>query len=411
MAWIASRYAARSVSRNLRRTVLSIVGIAIGCVLALFMESLNRGRGELFARVGATSGVGHLRIVPPGWQSRRDPRLRLVDWRADLAAARSQPAVIVATARTRAQVLLAVGTHVVPVEMVGVEPELEPRTYRYVQHVQDGRYLHGDESNVLVIGKTIADRLSAVVDDDVVATAVGPGGDIQSALFRIVGIVATGSEDADASICQVPMPDLERLTGLPGAGEVSVVLDDYRRVGAVRAQLASRVAPGDSVLTMTELAPEVEGHFRQDAASGRFVSFVILLIVLLGVASAQLAAVLERRREFAVLSALGMTRGRMVRLIVQEALMLGTAGALVALAIGVPLTWRLARVGLDFRRYLGSSYAFQGVLFDPVIFGDFGVWIVPYVFMVAIAATVLASLYPAVYAARTDPAVALRVAQ
>ena len=112
-----------------------------------------------------------------------------------------------------------------------------------------------------------------------------------------------------------------------------------------------------------------------------------------------------------MLSALGMSRGRMVGLIVQEALMLGAAGALLALAIGAPLVWRLARVGLDFRPYLGSSYAFQGVLFDPVIFGDFGVWIVPYVFIVAIAATVLASLYPAMYAARTDPAVALRVAQ
>ena len=50
MAWVASRYAVRSVGRNLRRTVLSIVGIAIGCVLALFMESLNRGEGEMFAR-------------------------------------------------------------------------------------------------------------------------------------------------------------------------------------------------------------------------------------------------------------------------------------------------------------------------------------------------------------------------
>jgi ABC-type lipoprotein release transport system permease subunit len=319
--------------------------------------------------------------------------------------------VVVATVRTRAQVLLAVGTHVVPVEMVGVEPELEPRTYRYVQHVQEGRYLRDGEANALVIGKTIADRLSAGVDDEVVATAVGPGGDIQSALLRIVGIVSTGSDDADASICQVPMPDVERLTGLPGAGEVSVVLDDYRHVDAVRVQLTPRIAPGDVILTMTQLAPEVEGHFRQDAASGRFVSFVILLIVLLGVASAQLAAVLERRREFAVLSALGMSRGRMVRLIVQEALMLGVAGAVVALAIGVPLVWRLARTGLDFRRYLGSSYAFQGVLFDPVIFGDFGLWILPYVFIVAIVATVLASLYPAVYAARTDPAVALRVAQ
>jgi ABC-type lipoprotein release transport system permease subunit len=36
---------------------------------------------------------------------------------------------------------------------------------------------------------------------------------------------------------------------------------------------------------------------------------------------------------------------------------------------------------------------------------------VAYVLIVAIAATVLASLYPAWYAARTDPAVALRVAQ
>ena len=68
-------------------------------------------------------------------------RLRLADWKADLAAARSVPGVVVATARVRAQVLLAVGTHVVPVEMVGVEPDVEPRTFRYVQHISEGRYL------------------------------------------------------------------------------------------------------------------------------------------------------------------------------------------------------------------------------------------------------------------------------
>jgi ABC-type lipoprotein release transport system permease subunit len=411
MAWISTRYAARSVSRNLRRTVLSIVGIAVGCVLALYMESLNRGRGELFSRAGATSGVGHLRVVPAAWRSRRDMRLRLADGKADLAAARSVPGVAVATARIRAQVLLAVGTHVVPVEMVGVEPDIEPRTFRYVQRVSEGRYLRTGESGALVVGKTIADRLSAGVDDDVVATTVGPGGDIQSALLRIVGVVSTGSEDADGSVCQVPFDDLERLTGLPGAAEVSVVLDDYRRVNAVQATLKSLVARSDDVLTMTELAPDIEGHFQQDAATTRFVSAIILLIVLLGVASAQLAAVLERRKEFAVLSALGMSGARMVRLVIQEALMVGIAGALLALMIGVPLVWRLARVGLDFRRYIGSAYSFQGILFDPVFYGDFGLWIVPYVFIVAIGATVLASLYPAWHAMRTDPAAVLRVAQ
>jgi ABC-type lipoprotein release transport system permease subunit len=375
------------------------------------MESLNRGRGELFARAGSASGVGHLRVVPAGWRGRRDARLRLAGWRDDLAAAQSLPGVAVVTARARAQALLAVGTHVVPVELVGVQPDLEPRTFRYVQTVQQGRYLRVGGTGELVVGRAIADRLSADIDDEIVATTVGPGGDIQSALFRIVGIASTGTDDSDLAVCQVALADLERLSGFPGAGEVSIVLDDYRDIDRVRTSLAPRIARGDDIMTLSELAPDVEGHFKQDSAVSRFVSGIILLIVLLGVASAQLAAVLERRREFAVLAALGMSGGRMVGLIVQEALMLGGAGALIALAAGLPLIWKLAHTGLDFRKFLGGTYAFQGVLFDPIIYGDFGAWIVPYVCAVSLGATVVASLYPAWYAARTDPAVALRVAQ
>ena len=65
------------------------------------------------------------------------------------------------------------------------------------------------------------------------ATTVGPRGDIQSAMFRLVGIVSTGSDDSDTAVCQVALADLERLTGLPGAGEVSIVLDDYREIDRV----------------------------------------------------------------------------------------------------------------------------------------------------------------------------------
>jgi len=411
MAFVGTRYAVRSVGRNVRRTLLSVVGIAVGCTLALFMESLNRGRGELFARAGSASGIGHLRVVPAGWRARRDTRLRLADWRGDLQAARAMPGVETVTARVRAQALLAVGTHVVPVELVGVQPDIEPKTFRYVRAVQQGRYLRTGESGTLVVGKAIAERLTADVDDEVVATTVGPGGDIESALFRLVGIVSTGSDDGDTAVCQVPFDDLERLTGFPGAAEVSIVLTDYREIDRTRGRLASRVAAGDDVMTLSEIAPDVEGHFKQDMAFSRFISGIILLIVLLGVASAQLAAVLERRREFAVLAALGMSGPRMVRLVVQEALMLGAGGALVAISAGLPLIWRFSRSGLDFRRYLGGSYAFQGVLFDPVFYGDFGWWIVGYVLVVAMGATMVASLYPAWYAARTDPAVALRVAQ
>jgi ABC-type lipoprotein release transport system permease subunit len=411
MAWLSTKYAARSITRNARRTALSVIGIGIGCALALFMESVNTGRDELFARMGAYSGTGHVRVVPAGWLARRDVKLRLADWQQDLAAANAIPGVSAVTARSRAQVLLAMGTRVAPLEMLGVDAGQEPKLDRLVQRVQQGRYLRPGERGAVVVGKAVAARLHVELDDEILASAVGQSGDIESAMFRIVGIVASGSEEIDASICQVARADLDQLTGLSGAGEIAMVLSDWRATNEARAALALRVAPGDEVLTWSELSPEFAGHIEQDKAASRFVSVVILLIVLLGVASAQLAAVLERRREFAVLSGLGMSGGKMARLVLQEALAVGVAGAVVGVGLGLPIVWRIARVGLDLRRFLGSSYTFEGVLIEPVVYGDIGAWIVPYVFVVAIGVTLLASLYPAWFAARTDPAVALRVAQ
>ena len=408
MGWVTTRYALRSVGRNVRRTALSVAGIAIGCALALTMESINRGRDELFARVGAEGGIGHLRVVPAGWDSQRDVRLRLADWRIDLDVARQVPGVIVATPRARAQVLLAMGTHTVPVELTGVDPETEPRAFRFVRNVTQGRYLRADDRGVMVVGKAVADRLDATLGDEILATTVGRGGRIESTMLTIVGVITTGSDDFDAGVCQVALADLEQLTGRSGAGEVSVIVSDWRRTDDLREVLAARVAATDEVVTWDQLAPELRGHLEQDKATSRFVSGIIIIVVILGVASAQLAAVLERRRELAVLAALGMGTWRLARIMVEEALFLGVVGGALGLAIGVPILSYLEHSGLDFRALLGSNWTFEGIMFDPVIYGDFGPWVLPYVLVIALVATLVASLYPAWFTARTDPATALR---
>jgi ABC-type lipoprotein release transport system permease subunit len=402
-------YAFRSLRRNARRTALSILGIAVGCALALFMESLNRGRDELFARMGAYGGAGHVRVVPAGWAERRDPRLRLANVQADVEAVRQVAGVAAVTLRARTQALVAMGTHVVPVELVGVDPRTEPSTNRFVRTVTAGRYLQPSDIGAIVIGEAIADRLAAGLDDEILATAVGRSGDIESVLLRIVGIVRTGNDEVDATISQVALADVERLTGLGGAGEVTVILDDWQQADAVKAALAPRLGR-DEVLTWGEISPEFKGHLEQDTAVSRLVSGIILLIVMLGVASAQLAAVLERRREFAVLSALGMRSSTIVAVLLQEALAIGIASAALGLLLGLPFVWLLAARGIDLSRYMGASFSFQGVLIEPIIYGDAGAWTAWYVLTVAIVVTIMASLYPAWFVSRTNPADALRVA-
>jgi ABC-type lipoprotein release transport system permease subunit len=329
---------------------------------------------------------------------------------ADVDAARQLPGVAALTVRARAQALLAMGTHVVPVEIVGVDPRSEPQTNRFARNVSHGRYLQTSETGAVVIGQAIADRLIAGLDDEILATAVGKDGDIESVLLRIVGIVRTGSDEVDGTICQVGLADVARLTGLSGAGEVTLVLDDWTRADEARAALSRAIRSGDEVLTWGEISPEFKGHLEQDSAVSRLVSGIILLIVVLGVASAQLAAVLERRREFAVLSALGMRGRTIIAVLLQEAIAIGLVSAALGLALALPFVWLLATRGIDLTRYMGASYSFQGVLIEPVIYGDAGTWTAWYVLLVAIVVTVAASLYPAWLASRTNPADALRVA-
>lgn len=410
MRTTAWTYARRSLRRNARRTALSILGIGIGCALALFMESLNRGRDELFARMGAYGGAGHVRIVPEGWRVRRDPRLRLANLQADLDAVRQVPGVAAVAVRSRAQALLAMGTHVIPVEIVGVDPRTEPAANRFARQVGEGRYLEPSETGAVVVGQAIADRLNAGLDDEVLTTTVGKDGRIESAMLRIVGIVRTGSDEIDLSICHVVLADVERLTGLSGAGEVTLILEDWEQADRAGRTVRQAARSGDEVLTWGEINPDFKGHLEQDNAMSRLVSGIILLIVALGVAGAQLAAVLERRREFAVLSALGMRSRTIVAVLLQEALAIGIASAALGMLLGLPFVWLLATEGIDFSRYMGASYSFQGVLIEPVIYGDVGTWTVWYVFIVAIVVTVAASLYPAWFASRTNPADALRVA-
>ena len=192
-----SKHATRSgVSGGTSADRTLVAAIAIGCALALFMESLNRGRDEL---VRPHRRVRRRRARPDragGWRERRDPRLRLANWRATLEAARALRAWRPSRRGPARRSLLAMGTHVVARRDGRRRPATEPRTYRCVSTCPDGRYLTPRDAGAVVIGQAIADRLVAGLDDEILATAVGQDGDIESALLRIVGIVRTGSDES-----------------------------------------------------------------------------------------------------------------------------------------------------------------------------------------------------------------------
>ena len=105
-----------------------------------------------------------------------------------------------------------------------------------------------------------------------------------------------------------------------------------------------------------------------------------------------------------------MKGSRLVQIMLVEGILLGVLGGILGLAVGIPASHYVATHGIDFGKLYGDmDMSMSNILFDPIFYGDFGWWLVPLSFVLALTATTLSSLYPAWYAARTDPARALRV--
>ena len=404
---IIAKYAVRTLGRNVRRTFLSVIGIGVGVFITVFMTAFMHGSTQMRVRAIAESGFGHVKVAPADWNRSRDNDLRLADWEAELEAVRAIEGVRLAAPHSRTTALLAFGTNIAGVEMLGVDPVAETETSRLVGAVGDGRYLEAGDSDVVVVGRTITERLDVEVDDDLLLTVVDKDGEMEYAMLRIVGIIDTGSRDMDATICHVMLEDVERLTGFAGAGEISVTLDNPLQMDAVVSRLRSVVSPEDDAFTWMQVLPAQGGDYQSDKGFMNMLAGTVVVVVILGIAGAQLTAILERRREFAVLIALGMKSTQVVRLIFLEAFVMGVLGA----AVGLLLAWaplhQAATKGMDFSAAMGGDLAMSGVLFDPVVYAIPGTWVFPYALIVAIVSTLIAAIYPAVYALRTDPTSAL----
>jgi ABC-type lipoprotein release transport system permease subunit len=405
---VSAKYAIRSLLRHPRRSLLSVLGVGIGCALALFGASWISGSTEMQIRAISESGGGHLRVVHQEWPDTREDSLRLVDGVRTLEVVRALPGVKSCAMRARTKGLLAMGNRTAGAEVTGVIPEDEMASNRIVNRAAiEGRYLQSDDTDKVVIGRVLAKRLGVEVDDDLYVTLVGAN-DIQSAMLTIVGIIQTGSRDLDAMVCQVTLADIERLTGCQGAADISILLDDYRLVETTQRILARQVSDGNVVITWKEVNPGLAGNVEGDRAFTKGLLVIIVLLVSLGIVSAQLTAVLERRSEFAILSALGMKGRQVVGLVVLEAVVVGLAGAALGLALGGTGAYFLSTRGVGFESFMGDDASFGDVLIDPRLFGDFGPWLISYALVISLVATVAASIYPAWLATRIDPARALR---
>jgi putative ABC transport system permease protein len=132
---------------------------------------------------------------------------------------------------------------------------------------------------------------------------------------------------------------LVELFGDARVDSVDLVLAEGATLEGVRAELRRVLGDGGHVFVVAqaEVREEIGRVLAQFLAIFRGVELVALQVALLGVASALFAAVLDRRRELALLAALGATRRQLAALVLAEATFVGLVAAALGVLVGTPL--------------------------------------------------------------------------
>ncbi len=226
-----------------------------------------------------------------------------------------------------------------------------------------------------------------------------------------LGIVRTGIPELDAAQVVLHLDDLQFLLalGADAVHEVAVAVRSPWDAPVVADRLTPEIADlgGEiEVKPWTEFRPELVEFASLISGMNWVILIVVFLMAAFGVANTMLMGTFERRREFAVVKAVGMSPGRIVAMVMGEALVLGLLAVVADALISLPLVLFLIHYPIDLTPIAGEQ-VFMDALFRFVLRVEHS-WDIPLRGAVGLVLTaVLAALYPALRAIRVPAAEAL----
>jgi lipoprotein-releasing system permease protein len=297
----------------------------------------------------------------------------------------------------------------------GVDRAAEPA----VSAVQD-HLLEGDLADLVpgsrraIIGRALAWQVGAQVGDEV--TVLVPGHDLLAAggrpslqTFEVSGIFEVGLQDHDTTLVLVPLADA---ADLAGQGDVPSGLrlrfDDVMAAPGRAAAVESALGDDFEVRDWSE---EHSAYFRAIRIEKTMMSLILLLVVAVAafnIVAALVMVVNEKRSDIAILRTLGLAPRGVVGVFLTQGLVIGTIGTLLGTLLGVVVALNVGVIVPVLERAFGFHVMDPSVYYITELPSEVRPAQVAAIAAVAFLLTVVATIYPALRGAATEPAEALR---
>lgn len=399
------RLAARNLMRNTRRTILTVMLIGFSLAALIATDAVIYGMIKVMEESVTHTLAGEAQVYHKGFNESYDADLMIEDSSSFEKQLADSPAVAGYSPRVIAGGMISSSYNVAGGLLYGVDAAHEASVSRVKAAVKQGHYLTGAPGEML-IGRSLADLLEVQLGDRIVVTVSQVrGGDLAQALFRVSGILDFGIRELDDGVVFVNLPKARETLGMKDEShQIAIRFTDPDDANRRDLPLYTALSRGDVVaVSWLDANPEISSILEMSAYSSLIVGTILFLLASLGVINSMFMSIYERIYEIGVIKAIGTRPGGVVTLVLAEALLIALLGALFGLAVGGLITGYYSGHGIPMGEMEMSGVSLNNTINAvPLLhqFTEFPLYV--------IVLTVVAAIYPARFAARIAPAMALQ---
>jgi len=402
--WLDLSLAYRNIVRQRRRSAVAIGAISFGITALIVASGFIEWIFMDFRESTINAQLGHLQIVKPGYHDsgKADPYAFLLPSEVpQLEETGNAGAIKVVAPRLSFSGLISHKEATLSFIGEGVDPRAEAAFGNGLQ-ISSGSNLAADDRKSVIVGEGLARNLGVSVGDTVVLLANTATGGTNAVELSVRGLFSTVTKAYDDAALRIPIETARTLLRSNGSHVWIVLLNKTADTDRVMASLQARLRnQGMEVVPWYQLAEFYNKTAQLFTKQIQGIKLIIAMIILLSISNTMTMTVIERIGEIGTAMALGVRRSGILRLFLSEGLLLGCFGGVVGVLTGVGMAALISSIGVPMPAPPGMAHGYIGeVLVTPRIAVE--------ALLLAIATTLLASIYPAWKASRQAIVDALR---
>jgi lipoprotein-releasing system permease protein len=395
-------------------TWASVVGVCVGvAALIVILSVMNGFEGELRDRLLSLSAQVRVLAAEASDSTAGGAGPAPAEWDKVAQLARTVPGVVAVTPYAELQALAVRNPEMVPVLLRGIEPQEAATVTELGQSITQGALKDLTRGSArLIVGELIAERLGLSLGDPLTLLVPTMGADGTPAPklreFTVAGVFEAGLPEHDSSLVFANLADVRALA--PGGGEegLRVRVQDVLAAPEVAARLRAALPRSYEVRDWTQ---DNADYFRAIRIEKTMMSLILLLIV--AVAAFNIVAMLvmvvtDKRTDIAIVRTFGAAPRRVMGIFMTQGLVIGWLGVALGVVLGLLLAFNVETIVPFLERTFHFQFMDSDVYYSTAIPSVVHASNVVAVALAALLLTALATVYPAVRAARTAPAEALR---